>query len=450
MNQGIHQHDSLIGAILNAQSPVVRSPQVVTTPIAAKHQAQQDTRLHKFDQRLTAILRGMVEGFACDAADFYLLNDASNELVLRSHFEAAESEPGAARRPLKTARADVAAMSGSAIVLEDDSDVAHWPVPVWCGAALCLPVASDETIHGTLWLYSSEPRAFADAEHQLAEVVAGRLAVEMELQAWRATEEGRNDPASPSVAVARRENEFELALEPQDRPSRSVAHVSRPAAAPQLDEWDLAGWTPSDSVQRSFYDWQTLADGRTLVATGAYAPDDQVSDGWLQAARIALRAHVDEVGDAGELLSLANQTLWLASPGGEGLAVAVAMLEADGLRASVASAGDAGIARWRAASCDWIYTKCPSLGWSERTVYAPQSFELVVRERLVLVTAGGLPSNQQGPPNQHAQAKLAQRLRSGSPEQLRAMPGKRALRFFADVALSVGVDPAGLALVRRR
>lgn len=450
MHQGIQQHDSLMGNILGSPSPTVRPPQVVTTPPAARQQAQQDTRLQKFDLRLSAILRGLVDGFACDAADFYLLNDASNELLLRSHYEVAEGEPGPLRRPLKAARADVTAMSGSAIVLEDDTDVAHWPVPVWCGAALCLPVTSDRTVHGTLWLYSSEPRTFADAEIQLAEVVAGRLAVELELQSWRATEDGRNDPASPSVVDESSHTAVGAAAQPSVKPPQNVAHVSRPLAASQLDEWELAGWTDSNAAQNTFYDWQTLSDGRTLVATGSLSREEPLGDGWLQAARIALRAHVENAGDAGELLTLANQTLWLASPGGEGIAVAVALLEADSCWASIASAGDAGFARWRAASCEWPHTKHAMLGWSERTIYTSRNFECMVRERLVLTTFGTPLLNHQTTAAQLSQAKLEERLRRGSPEQLRAMPGKRALRYFAEAAHNAGVSPASLALVRRR
>lgn len=439
MQSGINQHAALPGELLGVVVPKVREPQVVTSPSAAAGQAAGVARQEKLDQRLTVVLRGLVSGFACDAADFYTLNAASNELALRSHYHAEEGEPGAARRKLADARADVAAMSGSAIVLEDDVQVAGWPVPVWCGAAICLPVASDETIHGTLWLYSSQPRSFADAEIELAEVVAGRLAVELELNTWRAAGSGCNDPA-PSPQPATDEA-------PSTRPAASpttTARIARPASNPLVDEWELAGWTTDGLAPQAFYDWQTLPDGRTLVVTGSIDCADAMAEGWLQAARIALRAHAGDATDAGELLTNANHTLWLASPGGEGLAVSVAMLDVDGTHASVAMAGAAGFARWRASSCDWSSTSCPPLGWSERAVYSQSRVELMVRERLVLTSAVTPISEQR------EASRLSSRLRHNSPDELRAMPGKRALRLFAEAAHSVGKRPAGLALVRRR
>ncbi|WP_197528717.1 GAF domain-containing protein [Aeoliella mucimassa] len=437
--------------------PRVRPPQVATSPTAASQQATADARRQALNQRLTAVLQGLVQGFACDAATFYELNSSTTELLLRTEYHAAETESAPARRPLATARADVAALAGSAIVLEDDLDVAGWPVPIWCGAAVCLPVSSDETIHGTLWLYSNEPRAFADAELQLAEVVAGRLAVELELHRWRTAGSAAIDPVAPSETLASEKPTPKPPAEPPAEPAKApqapkaaeqkptsnivMPRLVRPNLVTQSQDWELAGINCNTDLG-SFYDWQTLADGRTLVTSGAIGQCDHES--WLEAARIALRAHAMQSLDAGELLTNANQTLWLASPGGEGLAVAVALLDGDGAHVSVAAAGEAGIARWRAATCDWTPANCPPLGWSERTIYTPKSAELVVRERLILATA----SDKFPAPN--ALMRLADKLRHNSPADLRTLPGKRALRLFSEAAGTIGLQTASLALVRRR
>lgn len=433
---------TLFGAVV----PKVRSPQPATSPGSAGDQAVRAVRREKLDQRLDAVLRGFVEGFACDGADFFVLSAASNELVLRASHRQSDTEPAERRRSLASARADIAAMAGSAIALEDDLDVAGWSVPAWCGAAVCLPVSSDQTIHGTLWLYSNQPRLFADAELQLAEVVAGRLALELEVDAWRSGGTGCDDPTpSPAVAVEPAPPQPPKVLLPKPAVVQANIRLAKPATSPLVDEWELAGWTtPKVAAAPAFYDWQTLADGRTLVAAGAMTADAYTADGWLQAARIALRAHADSSQDAGELLTHANHTLWLASPGGEGLAVAVALLDGDGEHSSLAAAGQAGIARWRAASCEWTPTNCPPLGWSERAIYTPRTANLVVRERLVLVTSGhSLPAAA-------AIHRMAGKLRMASPSELRTMPGKRALRAFADAAQRVGLVPGGLAMVRRR
>ena len=128
-------------------------------------------------QRLVEVLRGTVEGFDLLAAELHLLDDASEQLNVVADYG---DRPASGPRPLESASADLAALAGGVVVLEDQEMVAEWNVAYPCRAAICMPVASDITIHGTLWLYGALPREFTDAEIQLMEIVAGRLAVEIE------------------------------------------------------------------------------------------------------------------------------------------------------------------------------------------------------------------------------------------------------------------------------
>ena len=394
-----------------------RSPKVP----ASTGQKQADAACAGLDTRLSYILKALVEGFECSAAEVYLLDDSNRELQLRVHHQAGESEPGDSRRPLDKARADVAAMSGSAIVLEDDVAVADWPVPVWSGAALCLPVSSDQTIHGTMWLYSREPRPFSDAELAMAEVFAGRVAVELELDALR--------KASNGLAGIRQAESVEF-TKPKTQPQ------------PIAEEWEIAGLYDSSLESSSLFDCQTLADGRTLLVAGTLVGESENPAALFQAARIALRAHAVESLDAGELLTRTNHTLWSASPGGEGLAIAVALLERDGGRASVAMAEAAAALRWRSSTCDVIRAESPALGWSEKTAYVGRNFNLNVRERLVLLAPNG------GTAGKEVLTTLCDQLQKQSSAELRSLPARRALRQIADTTAEI-VGPASFALARR-
>ena len=131
--------------------------------------------LHR--QRLTAVLRGAVEGFGLAGAELHLLDDTTAELRVAVDFGDRQTP---AARALESADADLAALAGGAVVLEDEDAVAEWATPQRCRAAVCVPVSSDTTIHGTLWLYSNQPRVFRDGDLQLIEIIAGRLAVEIE------------------------------------------------------------------------------------------------------------------------------------------------------------------------------------------------------------------------------------------------------------------------------
>lgn len=438
-------YDQNITTAIHLFAPSVasaRAPHVATSPQAAIQQAQDASGEANLNHRLDAVLQGLVAGLECDAADFYTLDAPSKQLLLRSHHQAGDGEPGPTHRPIDEARADVAAMAGNAIVLEDDIEVANWVVPVWCGAAICLPVSSDETIHGTLWLYSREPRPFTDAQLGLMEIVAGRLAVELELSALRLADRTTESTTNPQESKAAADP-HPVAAESSN--SKLPARAVRPSATPMLDEWELAGLVAEAEQSNAFYDWQTLADGRTLVMAGALVEGIQAIDaGWLQAARVALRAHVHNSHDAGDLLTRANQTLWTASPGGEGLALGAMLLDSNGLHASVALAGAAAALRWRASSYDWTAATCPPLGWNEQTVYVAQRVELKVRERMALLVSGQ-PLDSKGPT-----AKLAGHLRKPTSAELRSMPGKRALRHLSEATDAMRMTPASSVLVRRR
>jgi len=442
MDSGYDQHTTTAIHLFAPSVSSAQAPHIATSPAEAANQAKAAAGQANLNHRLDAVLQGLVAGLECDAADFYTLDPASKALLLRSHHQAGDGEPGPTRRPLAEARADVAALAGSAIVLEDDIEVANWVVPVWCGAAICLPVSSDETIHGTLWLYSREPRPFTDAQLGLMEIVAGRLAVELELAELRLADRAAKSPTN------QQESKVTAALDSATAEASNTklpARTVKPSATPMLDEWELAGLVTESANHNAFYDWQTLADGRTMVVAGALVEGIQTSDaGWLQATRVALRAHLHDSHDAGDLLTRANQTLWTASPGGEGLALGAMLLDSDGVHASVALAGAAAALRWRASSHDWTAATCPPLGWNEQTVYVAQRFELKVRERLALLVSSR-PLDSKGPT-----AKFASHLRKPTSAELRAMPGKRALRHLQDAADAMQMTPASSALVRRR
>jgi hypothetical protein len=394
----------------------------------------------KLNQRMAAVLRAAVEGLACDGADLYTLDDQTTQLELRVSHHRTPRGPGAAQRPLAKALADVAAMAGSAIVLEDEAAMADWPVPVWCGAAACLPVASDRTVYGSLWLYSCEPRTFTDSQVELAEVVAGRLAAELEIEQLREqlAENTSTSPASPTPLSPSQASTMPAVPAPASPATLAI----RPAVY-VAEEWDVAGWNARPRSGGSFYDWHHLSDGRLLVVAGSSYPAELSDASLVHSARIALRSLAPQSYDAGELLTQVNRTLWAASPGGTGLSLAVALLDESDAHASVALSGNAGALSWRASTCEAIPATCAPAGWSEQTVYVPRRLEVLVRQRLVLATTS---DRLAGPAYL---GRLTSALRQESTDAVRSMSAKRALRLMAQTIDRTGIAVDSLALVRR-
>lgn len=320
--------------------------------------------LHR--QRVTAVLRGVVEAFDLAAAELCLLDDPSTELRSAAGF--GDLTPAAAR-PLESARADVTAMAGSAIVMEGAEMVADWRVPRRCCAAVCLPVATDTTIHGTLWLYNATPREFSDRELQMMEIVAGRLAVEEERR--------RLLDASESITAA-----------------APALQLPCPVAPSDLGELELGGWSQEQAAGAALHDWATLADGRLLlvaasvVETPGGGPAESALAG--QAARVAARCHADAAfhrghrPSAGELMTHVADAVWQATPGGEGLSMALALVDREDCVGDYALAGGAVAMAVRASRTRVEATESAPVGWDRDERYASHRFELSLRERLVL------------------------------------------------------------------
>lgn len=347
------------------------------------------------------ILRGVAKGLSggFQAAELWLLDDASRSLRLVTRWELEGSLlAGAASRKaraLAEAPADVAALAGGAVVLEDPAEAAGWDLHTAAEAAVCLPVSSDSTIHGVLWLLGETPRVITDEAVELAEVVAGRLALEVErLGNGAADNTERTAPASkrPNAAPATSESE------PTPAPTEAPAGF-RVAQSLHVAPLEAAAWSAGHTEGLSAAGCWELSDGR-LVALAAAAIDSPDSTTATQRSAIEWLMEeaplvADRAEDAGLLLTLLNRRIQDTPLAGEGLAATVAILDRPedaeaglGGRGTYAVAGPTVALSVRAAMTESHAGDLVPLGWTEpQSAYAARPFELAVRQRLVL-TAG--------------------------------------------------------------
>jgi phosphoserine phosphatase RsbU/P len=130
--------------------------------------------------RLEAVLKGGAEAVGCVAAALYLLDEGTTELKLRSSWGLPFDRLTAPARPLKGAVADLEALLGHAVVLNHTNVIRMWNAPEDFPASVCVPISTPTTLLGTLWVFSSESRDFAEQQMNILEVVAGRLASDLE------------------------------------------------------------------------------------------------------------------------------------------------------------------------------------------------------------------------------------------------------------------------------
>ena len=117
------------------------------------------------------------------AASLYLLDSQQKMLKLRSCWGLPEERLLDPPKPLHDSLADVEAILGQIVVVNEDYLMEMWRVPEDFPMAVCLPVMSQQSIWGTLWLFSDQRRDCTEHELSLMEYITERLATELEKSA---------------------------------------------------------------------------------------------------------------------------------------------------------------------------------------------------------------------------------------------------------------------------
>lgn len=166
-----------------------------------------------------------------------------------------------------------------------------------------------------------------------------------------------------------------------------------PTFAPLLEELEVAGWSSHRRMlSGNFHDW-LLLEGRTLLVMTGQSVPTQNTDAIdpIEAALVAqgawasIRSHAHHACDAGTLLSLAAQSLWATANLDVHTAVAIALIDLDGGRASVAMAGDCMAIKVKATGTEQIANRQPVLGSAPSFTYLSHTVQLSLRERIMLV-----------------------------------------------------------------
>ncbi len=258
-----------------------------------------DERAPSLAQRFESVLKGGAEAIGCQAAALYLLDAATTELKMRSSWGLPRRRLLEPARPLRPALADLEALLGHAVVMNEPALFDYWKVPeTGFRSAVCVPVSSPSMPLGTLWIYSDRVRDFSDAETNIAEVVAGRLASELERETL--VEE----------AIATRDNSRQARREAREQT------CPLPSVPPTIEGWEIAAQAVGSSCPAGmFYDWLSAADGSLTVVAGDAGVAGEKGALAANLLRGAVRGICTQRPAAGELVSRLNEVLWSCSPG---------------------------------------------------------------------------------------------------------------------------------------
>ena len=271
--------------------------------------SRADEHLH-LAERLAAVVQSGAEAVGCQAAAAYLLDDATSELKLRVGWGLPRDRWLAPARPLRGALADLEALLGHAVVLQDTALLPHWKCPEDFPAAVCVPIATSSMPLGTLWIFCDEHREFTPVQTNLLEIVAGRLAAELERE----------------MLLADRVRHKQI-----DRDTSRMLRWQRsrlPQIEPLVDGWEVAGWTTQAAkVGGQLLDWSVLPSGNLTSAVGHAAGSS--CEATLTAATLhgALKALAGTTPNVRSLFTRLNDTFWIASAGDQHAGLAYAEIE---------------------------------------------------------------------------------------------------------------------------
>lgn len=336
-------------------------------PVAVRPDEQQHLA-----ERLQCVLQGGAEALHCEAAALYLLDEATSSLKLRALWGLPQSKLLEPARPLRGAVADLEALVGHAVVLEDTSLLPHWRCPEEdFAAAVCVPVSTSSTPLGTLWLFSRSSREFSDSQTNLAEIIAGRVAADLEREMLL------------TVGAAAKQNDRQLEVAARWQQDRL------PSVVPLLTEFEVSGWTQqARTVGGDFHDWTVLPDGRLALAVGDAQGAPLQASLNSAAVQAALRAHLGYRHDAKQLVTRLNDTLWQGSAGDQFASFGYAIVNPENGEVDLALAGSVAAVVIREESREIFAADGAPLGTGVEPPLKNVSLTLEPGEFLVLVTGG--------------------------------------------------------------
>ena len=353
--------------------------------------------------RLEAVLQGGATAVGCQAAAVYLLDETTSVLKLRAAWGIPKDRFFEPARPLRGAVADLDALVGHAVVLEDTSVLPNWRPPEQFSSAVCVPVSTPTTPLGTMWVFAEHVRDFSSTQTNIIEIVAGRVAAELERE------------------MLLLEGLHARQLDRQLVQAAGWQTDRLPRFGPLLDDWELAGWTSqAGRVGGDFHDWNVLNDGALVVAVGNAEGESIEASLAAAALQTAVRAHGCYSHDARQMLARVNETLWTGSVGGELASLFYALIQPESGSIDCCCAGRVGAILVRSTRYELLAETAQPLGAEPEIVSSCRSAKMRPGDVLLVVSEGVREARDDGGRrfDERTVARTLQERRDESAEQL--------------------------------
>jgi phosphoserine phosphatase RsbU/P len=247
----MEQIDLLLGQLEQAESTIERQEAQLATSLGVSIRHDESELLAS---RLVESLHRAAELTGSDAAALYLLDDTTSELKMRSCWGMPTSALSKPPRELRRSLADLEALMGNAVLLENTALAPEWGCPEDYAAAICIPIGSPTMPHGTLWLWSNHIRDFSTTDIDAGKAAGDKILVDIE----------RSVLADEVLRRRSIDRQFDLA---------SLVQSSRlPTSQPLHLDYEIDGWTfQGQSLGGNFHTWTINKHSQICAALGSAA-----------------------------------------------------------------------------------------------------------------------------------------------------------------------------------
>lgn len=319
--------------------------------------------------RLQESLLRAVDLTGSDAAAIYLLDESTTALKMRSCWgipQAALSKPA---RQLRGSMADLEALLGNAVLLENIALAAEWNSPEDFAAGLCVPIGSPHMPQGTLWLWSDHVRDFSTHDIESAKAAADKILSDVE----------RSVLGSEVIRSRGLVKQME---------SASLIQASRlPDSQPVHRDYEIDGWTfQAGTLGGNFHSWNVNTHEHICAAIG----DTAVSGAAGALVSASLQTIVEACWNtrqgAGQVLRKANDIAWGHSDGDWRSSLGFLQIDPNLGAVQLAAAGEIQSFIIGARGFRMIASSGPSIATQPDATYKTERFGIEPGELLLLTT----------------------------------------------------------------
>ncbi len=390
--------------------------------------AHADERQH-IAARLSDVLREGARLLHCDSSGVYLLDGDNMRLKLRAGWRIPRSRLLGPPRSLESCGADLQALSDVPVMLSGSQQAEAWRAPESCHAAICVRVATTTLPLGTLWFFSKKEREFSRKHVELARLVAGRIAAELERE------------------VLLSETQRLTALRSQlDDVARSAK--TSESAPPQLEHWSIAGWTRQpQGFGGAFHAWDAARDAAAWVAVGECGGKRLVGSHRAAALSASVRSVWPRTKSPAALLAEVNRLLWQREAG-DGVAALAAARLTDAGEAELSVAGDPCVLLVTESGAQELVDVELPMGLSSRFKPSERRLKMPRGAALVITTSGVRDAlDERG--RLFGVKGIAQAVRSGATNHAQTLADLLRDRLETHLAAQGDADSAAVVICRR-